>query len=218
MKQYGKVDVSWADSRFRAMIEEAIQMTKKHERTFVVRQDLDGNVMVCESDEFEDVHSVFACWAGVDENKEPSERAIILTDHVRWERYTLEQMVPRVRDVLTKGMVELGPLGFLSEGRLQLRYAEVLARNLAQVHDEPFILGWTGKEVAVGPLSEESRFRNVASCVITKTGDAWSMLDRLPVGDPHYMDRQEPLTEDAPARYGTRINPVDHIYRGILES
>ena len=146
------------------------------------------------------------------------EGKIELEDNVAYRDYSVEEMIPRVRGVLTKGMVEYGGLGFLSEGRWQLSDAVSCAHNLVKIHKCPFILGLTANGIMVAPISEKDRFLDVASCVVTKNG-FWSMSDKLPGGYGYERNRKEPLVADAPARYSVRIrDPVKHVYCGILES
>ena len=212
MKSYGKVDASWDDAKFQAIIEDALQMVRNNMKPFTVALDEDGNVVVSERG----VHRHVAC-ACVADMHPKSQDTLVLRDNVGYND-TIEQMVPRVRDALTKGVFEYGDLGFLSEGLWQVGNAVACARRLVKIHGEPFIVGETDKGVTVAPLSERDRFLDVASCVVTKNG-FWSMSDRLPVGDCHWLERRVPLRADALARYSVIVkNPAEHVFDGIMES
>ena len=110
-------------------------------------------------------------------------------------------MIPRARNALTRGIIDFGGLGFLSEGRAQLQGVSRYARMLVKMHGEPFITGWIDKKtrtaaqserdnlagilsdmsksIVIAPLSERGHFVDYASCVVTKHG-CWSLLDRIP--------------------------------------
>ena len=217
MKSYGKVDETWDDAKFQIMIEDALRMAREQKKPFAVGQDVDGTAVVALSKE--DYPPIFACAATAWDDEEFQEGKIELVDNVAYHEYSMDDMIPKVRDVLTKGMVEYGSLRFLSEGRMQLGGVVSCAGNLVELHGCPFIVGLTAKGIMVAPLSERNRFLDVASCVVTKNG-AWSMSDKLPEGGPHLKNRNTPLvTNNTPARYYVKINsPVMHIYNSILES
>ena len=244
MKSYGKPDASWDDARFRILVEDALQMAKKHEKTFAVLQDMDGNAMVNESKRG-DYSCVYTCWASAHKDKESSECKIELVDHVEWHRYTVDEMVPRVRNVLMRGIVEYGALGFLSEGRIQIRIAIICAQRLNDIHHEPFIVGLaksdipatlrferdlrykTGKsnpleyDIMVLPLSERDRFVEQAACVVTGH-ECWSLPDNLPdIETYHYWGRDVPDrlkdTIVSDLRSIRLSEPVYLIYDSILE-
>ena len=216
MKSYGKVDDTWDDAKFQGMIEDALQMAREQKKVFAVGQDMDGTAVVALSKE--DYPPIFACAATAWDDEEFQKGKIVLIDNVAYSEYSVEEMVPRVRGVLTKGMVEYGGLGFLSEGRMQLSGAMSCAESLVEIHKCPFIVGLTAKGIMIAPLSKRDRFLDVTSCVVTENG-FWSMSDKLPEGGCHYIDRRVPLAADGPARHSVKIwNPVDHAYCGILES
>ena len=216
MKSYGKVDETWNDAKFQGMIEDALQMAREEKKVFAVGQDMDGTAVVALSKE--DYPPIFACAATAWDDKTFQEGKIVLIDNVQYHEYSVEEMIPNVRGVLTKGIVEYGGLRFLSEGRCQTGEAVSCAHTLAELHGCPFIAGLTAKGVTVAPLSEKDRFLDVASCVVTKSG-VWSMTHTLPSGGCHYMDRHMPLIADKPTRYSVMIrSPAEHIYCGILES
>ena len=216
MKLYGKVDESWDDAKFQAMIEDALRMARAEKKVFAVGQNMDGTAVVALSKE--DYPPIFACAATAFDDEAFQEDKIVLIDNVAYHEYSVDEMVPRVRGVLTRGLVEYGGLRFLSEGRVQLGYVMSCADSLVKLHKCPFIVGLTANGIMVATFSERDRFLDVASCVTTENG-FWSMSDKLPEGGCHYMDRRVPLAADGPARRSVRIrNPVDHVYCGILES
>ena len=216
MKSYGKADASWDDAKFQGMIEDALRMAREQKKVFAVGQDMDGTAVVALS--MEDYPPIFACAATGWDDEALQKGKIVLIDNVAYHEYSVEELIPRVRDVLTKGVVEYGGLRFLSEGRVQLGYAMSCADSLVKLHKCPFIVGLTANGIMVAPLSERDRFLNVASCIATENG-FWSMSDKLPEGGCHYMDRHVSLAADGPARRSVKIrNPVDHVYCSILES
>ena len=217
MKSYGKVDDTWDDTKFQVMIEDAIRLAGEQKKMFAVGQYADGTAVVVVATRRKYPH-IHACTAIIQYSKKFQKDKIELVDHVAYHDYSMEEMIPRVRGVLTKGMVEYGSLGFLSEGRWQLSNAVSCARQLVKLHKCPFILGLTSKGIIVAPLSERDRFLDVASCVVTKNG-VWSMSDKLPSGYGYWDKQSRPLVADAPARYSVKIrDPVEHVYCGILQS
>ena len=216
MKSYGKVDETWNDAKFQGMIEDALQMAREQKKVFAVGQDMDGTAVVALSKE--DYPPIFACAATAWDDEAFQKGKIVLVDNVTYHEYSVEEMVPRVRGVLTKGVVEYGGLGFLSEGRMQLGGAMSCAESLVELHECPFIVGLTAKGIMIAPLSERDRFLDVTSCVATENG-FWSMSDKLPGGYGYWDKQSRPLVTDAPARYSVKIrDPVEHVYCGILQS
>ena len=216
MKSYGKVDETWNDAKFQGMIEDALQMAREQKKVFAVGQDMDGTAVVALSKE--DYPPIFACAATAWDDEAFQKGKIVLVDNVAYHEYSVEEMVPRVRGVLTKGVVEYGGLGFLSEGRMQLGGAMSCAESLVELHECPFIVGLTAKGIMIAPLSERDRFLDVTSCVATENG-FWSMSDKLPGGYGYWDKQSRPLVTDAPARYSVKIrDPVEHVYCGILQS
>ena len=237
MKSYGKVDESWNEAKFQALIEDALGMAKENKERHAIGQDGSGNVVVtCGKP---DNACIYVCWT-TRRSRDSPEDDLVLSDQCAYKEYSVEQMIPRARNALTRGIIDFGSLGFLSEGREQLQGVFRYAGMLVEMHGEPFITGWIDKKtrtvaqserdnpasilsdmsksIVIAPLSERDRFLDVASCVVTKNG-FWSMSDKLPEGRCHYMDRRVPLAADGLARHSVKIwNPVDHVYCGILES
>ena len=163
MKTYGKPDASWDDETFRSIVEGAMQMAMEHEEMFAVSQDDTCNVIVAKFTREDPC--VYACWAGTPKN--PWEGKVELTDNVMGKTYTTEQIIPRIRDVLTNGIVEYGNLRFMNDGLIQVKKAIHCARRLVVIHDEPFIMGLTDTGIMVAPMSAENRFIKHTSCVVT---------------------------------------------------
>ena len=94
------------------MIDDAIQLTKECGKSVAVSQDEDGNVQVAKfpHDDSDDNSRAYVCWAAVSDDEDLQENEVGLVDNVEYEDYTIEQMVPRVRDALTKdiGIWETG--------------------------------------------------------------------------------------------------------------
>ena len=159
MKLYGKVDESWDDAKFQAMIEDALRMARAEKKVFAVGQNMDGTAVVALSKE--DYPPIFACAATAFDDEAFQEDKIVLIDNVAYHEYSVDEMVPRVRGVLTRGLVEYGGLRFLSEGRVQLGYAMSCADSLVKLHKCPFIVGLTANGIMVAPFSERDRFLDV---------------------------------------------------------
>ena len=216
MISYGKANASWNDVKFSTMIEDALRMARKHRQPYAVGHDENGIAVVSVS--INDYPFIFACVATAWNDKAFQEGRIELVDNVAYRNYSVEEMVPRVRGVLTRGVVEYGSLRFLSEGIIQTGEAVSCAHRLVKLYGYPFIVGLTDKGVTVAPLSEQDRFLDVASCIVTEN-EVWSMSDKLPVGGGYWVNRDTPLTADAPAKCSIKIrNPAEHIYCSILES
>ena len=198
MKSYGKVDETWNDERIRALIEDALGMAKDGKKRHAIGQDGNGNVVV--TGDGPDRTYIYACWT-TRRSRDSPEDDLVLSDHCVYSKYSVEQMIPRVRNALTRGILDFGGLGFLSEGREQLQGVSRYARMLVKMHGEPFITGWIDKKtrtatqskrdnpagimpdmsksIVIAPLSEREHFVDYASCVVTKHG-CWSLLDRIP--------------------------------------
>ena len=239
MKSYGKPDASWNDARFRGIIEDALGMAKENKKDIAVGQDARGNVVIVEAKR--DRPHICACWAFMYKNKKLQDEPE-LGDHVEYVNYSVEHMIPRVRNALTRGIIGFGGLGFLSEGRVQLNYAVMYARRLVRLHGGQFIVGLAdssittasqserehftdvqfGKStsIAVASISERNHFVDYASCVVTKHG-SWSLLDRIPDSDAYRTSRKMRMnlnTVHVSDRRSIRIGWEDaFIYDAILE-
>ena len=218
MKSYGKPDASWDDARFRAIIEDALEMARERKKSCAVGQDKHGNVVV--TGEGKNGSYIHVCWTHAHRNKESQEDKLELVDNVEYHDYSVEEMVPRVRDALTRGIMEYGGLGFLSEGRFQIGEAADRAQKLVRMHHAPFIVGLTDAGITVAPMSERERFVEQAACVVTRRG-CWSLADRIPDGEA-YRDARR----DAQARSNVTVvsdscsimvNPVMAVYMSTLE-
>ena len=240
MKSYGKVDASWDDARFQAMIEEIREMVMESKTSCAIGQDRNGNVVV--TSDGPNLAYVYVCWTHPPKNKESQEDEKVFVDHHRGKKYSAEQMVPRVRNALIMGIIDFGGLGFLSEGRIQLLSVVRHARMIVKMHGEPFILGQIDKKIRTAPLSERDRhagitpnmsksivvaplserghFVDYASCVVTKHR-YWSLLDRIPDSGVYreYDRRQRDLkTVRISDRRSILVDGPTFIYDAILEN
>ncbi len=234
MKSYGKPDASWNDTKFRGIIEDALGMAKENKKDIAVGQDAHGNVVVVEAKR--DHPHICVCWVYMYKNKKLQDEPE-LGDHVGYATYSVEQMVPRVRNALTRGIMDFGGLRFLSEGRVHLGFVFGYAGKLIKLHGGPFIVGWTDKEVVkqsgkdglvglkthasivVAPVSERDYFVEHASCVTARRG-AWSLPDRLSDTRAYQYETQRDLEATIVSdRRSIRLaSPVDLIYMAILET
>ena len=159
------------------------------------------------------------CWAYAYKHEKLQDEPE-LGDHVEYADYSVEQMVPRVRDALTKGTIEYGRLGFLSEGRIQIDVAAACADKLVRMHHAPFIVGLTDMGITVAPMSERERFVEQAACVVTRQG-CWSLADRIPDGEAYdHLKLRERDAQNSKIVSDSRsimVNPVDAIYISTLE-
>ena len=229
MKSYGKVDETWDDARFQTLIEDALGMTKENKERHAIGQDGSGNVVV--TGDGQDRTCIYVCWT-TRRSRQAPEDDLVLSDQCAYSKYSVEQMVPRVRNALTRGIIDFGGLGFLSEGREQLQGVFRYARMLVKMHGKPFIMGWidkkikaaplsegdnTGitpdmsKSIVIAPMSERSHFVDYASCVVTKNG-CWSLLDRIP---DSAANREYGRTRRIRDLKNTRVSDKRSIYIGI---
>ncbi len=218
MQSYGKVDASWDDARFLTVIEDVLEMAKENKKACAVCQDSHGNVMATDG-RMKDPH-VYACWTYAYRDKKLQEDKLELVDNVEYHDYSVEQMVPRVRDALTKGIVEYGGLRFLSEGRHQIGEAAHCAGILVRMHHGPFIVGLTAAGITVAPMSERSRFVEQAACVVTRHG-CWSLADRIPDGEAYrdfrYRKRDIQNGKVVSDSRSIMVDPVMAVYISTLE-
>ena len=96
MKSYGRPDESWDEARFRALIDEAIHAAKERGVPLAVHQDERGDVVMSRA---RIKHSfMYACVVITYVDKRTMKYATELTGNMPYERYTVEQMIPRMRD------------------------------------------------------------------------------------------------------------------------
>ena len=101
MKSYGKPDESWDGARFRALINEAIHAAKERGIPVAIHQDDCGDVVMSRA---RIKHSfMYACVVIAYVDKRTMKYATELTGNMPYERYTVEQMIPRMRDALVRG-------------------------------------------------------------------------------------------------------------------
>ena len=218
MKSYGKPDASWNDAKFRAIIEDALEMARERKKSCAVGQDGHGNIVV--TGEGKDSSYMYVCWTHTHRNKESQEDKLELVDNVEYHHYSVEEMVPRVRDALARGIMEYGGLRFLSEGRFQIGEAADRADKLVRMHHAPFIVGLTDSGITVAPLSERGRFVEQAACVVTRRG-CWSLADRIPDGEAYdHLKLGERNITNGKVVSDSRsvmVNPVHAVYMSTLE-
>ena len=111
------------------------------------------------------------------------ERASALVRGMPYERCTVDQMIPVVRDVLVGGIFEFGASGPAQTVRRRVREAAWCAEWLAEMRKEPFIAGMAGRWITVAPLSERYRFVEQASCVFNGS-EAGACQTRSRPGSP----------------------------------
>ena len=109
MKSYGRPDESWDEARIRALINEAIHAAKERGVPLAVHQDERGDVVMSRA---RIKHSfMYACVAIAYVDKRTMGYATELTGNMPYERYTVEQMIPRMRDALVRGIFEYDASG-----------------------------------------------------------------------------------------------------------
>ena len=176
MKSYGRPDESWDEARFRALIRDAIHAAKERGVPLAVHQDERGDVVMSRArikNSF-----MYACVAITYVDKRTMGYATELTGNMPYERYTVEQMIPRMRDALVRGIFEYGASGPTRTVQKHLRWAVRCAERLARMRKEPFIAGVTDNGITVAPLSERYRFVEPAACVFNGH-NAWSLSDSI---------------------------------------
>ena len=176
MKSYGIPDESWDDARFRALIRDAIHAAKERGVPLAVHQDGRGDVVMSRA---RIKHSfMYACVVVTYVDKRTMKYATELTGNMPYERYTVEQMIPRMRDALVRGIFEYDASGPTQTVHKHLRWAVRCAERLARMRKEPFIAGVTDNGITVAPLSERYRFVEQAACVFNGH-NAWSLSDSI---------------------------------------
>ena len=129
MKSYGRPDESWDEARFRALIDEAIHAAKERGVLLAVHQDDCGDVVMSRA---RIKHSfMYACVVIVYVDKRTMKYATELTGNMPYERYTVEQMIPRMRDALVRGIFEYGASGPTQTVQKHLRSAGSTVRRKA---------------------------------------------------------------------------------------
>ena len=76
---------------------------------------------------------MYACVAIAYVDKRTMEYATELTGNMPYERYTVEQMIPRMRDALVRGIFEYGASGPTQTVQKHLRWAVRCAERLAKM-------------------------------------------------------------------------------------
>ena len=159
LETFGRVE---DQNRLRTILEDAAGKSRKLGKPIFIGCDAEGNAAISPG---RDLH-IFGCAVDTDG---------AYYDNVEYKTYTLEEAVSRTYDFLDRGILEYGPLRFLSEGRMQLDYALNDARGTVEMRGMHFILGYTRNGITLAPQSEESRFCAPLSCV----GGKARLLDPL---------------------------------------
>ena len=154
METFGRVE---DQNRLRTILEDAAGKSRKLGKPIFIGCDSEGNAAISPG---RDLH-IFGCAVDTDG---------AYYDNVEYKTYTLEEAVSRTYDFLVNGILEYGPLQFLSEGRMQLDYALNDARWTVGMRGMHFILGYTRNGITLAPQSEESRFCAPLSCVVARHG------------------------------------------------
>ncbi len=182
MKSYGVLDAS-GTGRLREILEDVSNTSKRKGRDLYVGEDGAGRIIATENEADEkmffdrcslntyngDLKDLYLEACGVDGDE--------FFDQTDFAKYTIDEIMPRVHDLLTHGVVRYGPVRFLSDGRRQMGYAFNAARRQMTRHDRLFILGENrDREIMIAPLDWESEFVSPLACVIGKNG-AWRISD-----------------------------------------
>ena len=154
METFGRVE---DQNRLRTILEDAAGKSRKLGKPIFIGCDAEGNTAVSSEEDL----FIFGCAVDTDG---------AYYDNVEYKMYTLEEAVSRTYDFLVNGILEYGPLRFLSEGRMQLDYALNDARGTVEMRGMHFILGYTRNGITLAPQSEESRFCAPLSCVVARHG------------------------------------------------
>ena len=130
MKSYGRPDESWDEARFRALIDEAIYAAKERGVPLAVHQNERGDVVMSRA---RIKHSfMYACVAIAYVDKRTMGYATELTGNMPYERYTVEQMIPRMRDALVRGIFEYDASGPTQTVQKHLRVGNTMRRKAGQ--------------------------------------------------------------------------------------
>ena len=130
MKSYGMPDESWDESRFRALINEAIHAAKERGVPLAIHQDERGDVVMSRA---RIKHSfMYACVAIAYVDKRTMKYATELTGNMPYERYTMGQMIPRMRDALVRGIFEYDASGPTQTVQKHLRSGSPVRRKAGQ--------------------------------------------------------------------------------------
>ena len=217
MKSYGRPDELWDEAKIRALIKDAIHATKERGVPVAVHQDERGDVVMSRA---RIKHSyMYACVVIAYVDKRTMGYATQLTGNMPHERYTVEQMIPRGRDALVRGIFEYDASGRAQTVQKYLRWAIRCAERLAKMRKEPFIAGMTDKGITVVPLSERYRFVEHTACVFNGH-KAWSLSDSITSWsvqlDSLHKARHPDVTFASDLRSAVVRNPVRYMYYAII--
>ena len=219
MKSYGKIDESWDEARIRARIRDAIHAARERGIPVAVHHDERGDVVMSRA---RIKHSyMYACVAIAYVDKRTMGYATELTGNVPHERYTVEQMIPRARDALVRGIFEYGASGPKPTVQKHARWAVRCAGRLARMRGEPSIAGMTDKGITVAPISERRRFVKQSACVFNEH-KAWSLQDLITSWSVQ-LDRLDKVRHpDAAFASNLRSilirDPARHVHRAVMDA
>ena len=177
MKSHGRPDESWDEARIRALIRDAIHAARERGVPVAVHQDERGDVVMSRA---RIKHSfMYACVVIAYVDKRTMGYATELTGNVPHERYTMGQMIPRVRDALVRGIFEYDASGPNRTVQKHLRWAVRCAERLARMRKEPFIAGMTDKWHNGGADLREAQVRRTGGVCVQRAHNAWSLPDLI---------------------------------------
>ena len=218
MKSYGMPDESWDEAKIRALIRDVIHAARERGIPVAIHQDERSNVVMSRA---RIKHSyMYACVAIAYVDKRTMGYATELTGNVPHERYTVEQMIPRARDALVRGIFEYDASGSKPTVQKHARWAVRCAGRLARMRGEPFIAGMTDKGITVAPISERYRFVKQAACVFNGS-DAWSLSDSIIPWSVPLDRRHKAYYPDAVFASDLRSirvrDPAHRVYHAVME-
>ena len=216
----------WNDEKIKGILNDASNLASKHGMSYCIGIDDNQNAVI-----FPNLKnsSMFVLVCGVTKRTKKYPDSVdssnvekILEkefwDNVAYRNYTINEMIPRVRDSLVNGIIEYGGIGFLSEGRHQLSGVLNDAKKMSEMYNKPFIAGKSKKRgIMIAPVSEKSQFVTPLSCVITKSG-FWSISSMCSHRVGHYgsiIDAKD--VYERSERYGV-TDPMYMLYDGIAYS
>ncbi len=210
---------SWDDARFGALIKDAIRVAGEQGIPVAIHQDESGDVVTSRA-RIKDSY-MYACVAIAYVDKKTIGYATELTGNVPHERYTMEQMIQRVRDALVRGIFEYNTSGSKPTVQKHARWAVRCAERLARMRGEPFIVGMTERGITTSPLSERYRFVKQSACVFNGY-EAWSLSDLIPYwsipSDMHHKAYYPDAAFASDLRSIRVRDPARRVYRVILDT
>ena len=217
MKSYGKINESWDKDKICTLIRDAIHAAKEHGIPLAVHQDERGDVVMSRArikNSF-----MYACVTIAYVDKRAMGYATEMTGNVPHERYTVEQMIPRMRDALVRRIFKYNTSGPKQTVQRHARWAALCAGRLVKMRREPFIAGMTERGITVAPISERRRFVKQTAYVFNGH-KAWSLPDLITSWSVQ-LDRLDKechpdVTFVSDLRSAVIRNPVRRMYYAII--